>query len=455
MSRWHRQRSGLKVEAVEGAAERAGVRAGDRLVAVDGWPVTDALDLEYAAADGRFQVDVERGGERLCLEIDVGSGQGHGLLLEGGLGQPARTCRNTCHFCFVDQLPPGLRPTLYVKDDDYRLSFLEGSFITLSNMDDADLRRVQWLRLSPLYVSLHAWDDAVRVALMGTAARGTRLKLQRLGVAGIELHVQVVLCPGWNDGEVLRETLDRLGDVGGVVDVGVVPVSLATEGRLRRLTPEDAAAAIQVIEAVQAVRRSAGRSAFAHAADELYLLAGRLPPAADAMLQYENGVGIVDAFMSEAAQIGRRRSRRSGPDLALLCGTLAEPVVGRACRRLGRARPFVVVNRLFGPHVTVTGLLGGREVVAALQRAPLTAGEWLLAPRSFLPAHLGRTLDDVPTAALAEAAGGRFVVADSLMEAVTCAESGHRAVCHGAFGTLPCMDPGAPTRPERRVTDPT
>ncbi|MBM3147574.1 MAG: DUF512 domain-containing protein [Actinobacteria bacterium] len=408
---------GLPIEGVHGASARAGMRTGDRLLAVAGAPAVDVLDLEYAAADGCFDVEVERGGRRLTLAVRCAPGESHGVELAGGLGSGPRVCRNACRFCFVEQLPPGLRAGLYVKDDDYRLSFLEGNFVTLSNMGDSDLERVERLRLSPLYVSLHAWDDDRRVALMGPAARPTRARLERLAAAGIRSHVQVVLCPDWNDGAVLEETIIRLAGLEGVRDVGVVPVSLARGGELRRVTPGDAEAAVTRIEALQShLRRERGR-AFVHAADELYLLCATLPPPADAELQYENGIGICAAFLDDAARCARRREARR-PPLALLSGELAAPVVRRACELLGDASPFVVGNTLFGPHVTVTGLLGGRDVIAALRRAPLETGEWLAIPRAFLPRHGEVTLDDVTVDELRRACAGRLVVAGSLADAL-------------------------------------
>jgi putative radical SAM enzyme (TIGR03279 family) len=318
-------------------------------------------------------------------------------------------------------MPAGLRPSLYVKDDDYRLSFLNGNFITLSNLTDDDLRRIERLRLSPLYVSLHAWNDDVRTALMGRAVRPTRERLLRLAQAGVESHIQVVLCPGYNDDTVLRDTIGRLSGVPGVADVGVVPVSLMAEGRLRRVTGADAAAAVELVESLQpALEDRLGRR-FAHAADELYLLAGRIPPPADAPEQYENGIGLCAAFLDEARSLaGMFGDAR--PAVALLTGTLAQPVVAAAAELLGAARPYIVENRLFGGHVTVTGLLGGRDVLRALADRPLADDEWLLAPRSFLPAGLGRTLDDVDEADVRAACGGRLVIADDL---------------GGAFATLP------------------
>jgi putative radical SAM enzyme (TIGR03279 family) len=411
-------RGGLPVADVRDAARRAGLRAGDCIARLNGAPAVDVLDLEMAAADGPLWLRVLRDGHPLDLVVEPRPGEWHGISLgHGGLGDAPRVCRNRCRFCFVDQVPPGLRAALYVKDDDYRLSFLHGNFMTLSNLRDDDLARIEELRLSPLYVSLHAWDDEARVRLMGRAARGTRAALERLAAAGLELHLQIVLCPDWNDGAVLAETLERVAALDAVADVGLVPVSLAAEGDLRRVTADDADAVLETVAAWQARCRAQRGSAFVHAADEFYLLSGALPPAGGAPEQYENGIGMAAALLDEAAELG------AGPagvaSVRVLTGTLATPVIARAASLLqGGAplRPFTVENRLFGPHVTVTGLLGGEEVRNAVRREPLAAGEWLLAPRVFLPEALGRTLDDVGADELAAACDGRLVIAASLRE---------------------------------------
>jgi putative radical SAM enzyme (TIGR03279 family) len=415
----------LAVAAADGPASRGGLRAGDCIRAVNGAAPLDVLDLELAAADGPLWLEVVRAGHVLELAVRPRADGWHGISLAHELGVPPRTCRNRCRFCFVDQLPPGLRTSLSVKDDDYRLSFLHGNFTTLSNLDEDDVARVLALRLSPLYVSLHAWDDDARVALMGGAARGARATLLRLAAAGVELHLQVVLCPGWNDGAVLAETVRESSRLAAVADLGIVPVALAEEGDLRRVTPEAAAELLRLVKVWQRdARRRLGRG-FVHAADELHLLAGRTPPAGDAPLQYENGIGVAAVFLREArwpfACEGHVARGRRLPRLRVLCGTLAAPVVERACGRLAahgvRARPFVVGNELFGPHVTVTGLLGGREVARTLAREPLAADEWLVAPRDWLPEALGATLDDVGEQELAAACGGRLVLADGLRAA--------------------------------------
>jgi NifB/MoaA-like Fe-S oxidoreductase len=314
-----------------------------------------------------------------------------------------------------------------VKDDDYRLSFLQGTFITLTNLSAADLERICTLRLSPLYVSLHDWDDSRRARLMGERARRARGVLLRLAACGIELHIQVVLCPGWNDGAALDETVRALAELDAVADVGVVPVSLAVESDLRRVRRPEAEMALEQVEALQSEAKARRGVAFVHAADELYLLAARTPPPSDAPHQYQNGIGIGAAFLADAQTLDL--TRLTLPDhaaVALLSGTLAAPLIESACQmiagdqdaaRVCAARPFVVANELFGPHVTVTGLLGGREVVAALRARPLAPHEWLLGPRAFLPEHLECTLDDVPHDELLVACDGRLALGDSLGEA--------------------------------------
>jgi NifB/MoaA-like Fe-S oxidoreductase len=440
---------GLPVAVVEDAAARAGLEPGDSIVRLNGAAPVDVLDLELAAADDVIWLTVLRDGHPLDLAIEPREGEWHGISLgHDGLGAAPKVCRNACRFCFVDQVPAGLRASLSVKDDDYRLSVLDGNFITLSNLADADLARIEDLRLSPLYVSMHAWDDEARVRLMGRAARGTRAALERLAAAGLELHLQVVLCPGWNDGDVLGGTIAGAASLESVRDVGIVPVSLAAEGELRRVSAADAEALLAAVEKWQARFSRERGAAFVHAADEFSLLCGRMPPASDAPEQYENGVGMSAALLQEARELAQGwadsgegahdgeeaganeesgfgatgRPRREVLQLRLLTGTLAMPVITEVAGALQDAlgipvRPLAVHNALFGPHVTVTGLLGGREMLQALRDEPLADGEWLVAPRSFLPAGLGRTLDDIGEAELAAACGGRLVLAGSLLEA--------------------------------------
>ena len=437
---------GVVVAAVQDAAARSGLRAGDRIVELNGVTPLDVLDVEDAAADGTLWVRVLRDGHPLDLVVAPRHGEWHGISLDrGGLGDEPRVCRNRCRFCFVDQVPAGLRAGLSVKDDDYRLSFLHGNFMTLTNLSEEDLERIEELRLSPLFVSLHAWDDAARVRLMGRAAAGSRATLERLAAAGLEVHLQVVLCPGWNDGDVLAETVARTGALESAADLGVVPVSLAAEGDLRRVTAEDARAVLAAVGSWQRdFRRAQGRRLRARRrrvlpAGRRGASGGRRPGAVRERRRHlrrapgrgrgaDGGLARRRLRSGDAGGRRRRRVRRGGGPGApgsgrvgvrLLTGTLARPVVERVAALLAPAagvpvRAFAVGNELFGPHVTVTGLLGGAEVLDALRRDPLADGEWLVAPRVWLPEDLGRTLDDVGEDQIRAACGGRLVVAESL-----------------------------------------
>ncbi|HET6494633.1 MAG TPA: DUF512 domain-containing protein, partial [Thermoleophilia bacterium] len=323
----------LPVEDACDAAARAGLLAGDRIVRLNGAIPVDVLDLEMAAADGILRLTVLRDGHPLDLVVAPERGEWHGISLGfDGIGVPTAICRNRCRFCFVDQVPSGLREALYVKDDDYRLSFLHGNFMTLTNLGEADLARIEALRLEPLYVSLHAWDDEARVGLMGKAARSSRRSLERLAAAGLELHLQIVLCPGWNDGDVLAETVAKAAALPAVADLGIVPVSLAVEGDLRRATAADAAVICEAVAGWRARYRKERGASFVHAADEFYLLCGEPPPASDAPDQYENGIGMSAVLLAEAEELG------AGPDgpagIRVLCGTLAVPVIARVAELL-------------------------------------------------------------------------------------------------------------------------
>ncbi len=424
-----RVETGGRVAAVApgSAAAEAGIRPGDLLLAVDDRRVADVIDYRFHLEPGRCRLTVMRDGRRLHLALES-EGEDPGIEFVTPLFDGTRTCACRCCFCFVEQLPAGLRSSLYLKDDDFRLSFLHGNFITLNNLAGGDLDRIAAQRLSPLYVSVHATDAAVRAALMGVseraAARGLS-RLARLGEAGIEVHAQVVLCPGVNDGAVLERTIEELESAyPAVASVGVVPVALSDAAagaagggvHLRRVTGADAEEVLKVVGRFQAERRRAGAPGFVYAADEFYLLAGEQlpePAAYDDFPQFENGIGITAAFTAATSGLEAQLppAARHGRRVFLLSGVLAADTVASACRRLdrGRARPpryraLVVENRVFGRHVTVTGLLGGKEVLDTARRAGLGDGDLLLVPRSCLGAgDTPRFIDGVTPAEISEA----------------------------------------------------
>jgi len=409
-----------------GPADLAGIRPGDDLVAIGDRPIRDAVDLTFAlgwledaaSATWRFS----RGGEELAVALPVTRPDELGIDLAD---DPVRTCGNRCIFCFVDQLPRGLRPSLYVKDEDYRLSFTHGNYITLTNLTPADYGRIAEQRLSPLYVSVHATDDAVRRRMLGNPdAPPVLAALERLRAAGIAVHVQIVVCPGINDGAVLERTLEDLAALGGsVLSIAVVPVGLTAhrEGlpRIDPVSPDLAAALVEAVERWQRRLAAERGSPTVFAADELYLLAGRRLPPYDSygdFPQQENGVGLLRLFEHDLRE---RAAALAGAvdrpvDLTIVTATLAAPelerIAGEALAAAGpvSVRVIGVENSLLGSSVTVAGLLPGRDIVAALRSHP--GGDLALVPPEAFSAD-GLTLDGMTLNEIVERSGRRRVVA--------------------------------------------
>ncbi len=417
----------MRVERVEpgSEADRAGVEASDLLAEIDGKPVRDAIDIAFVlgmAGSGRIPWEFARGGGHLTAHLPAGRPEDLGLTLAADRG---RTCGNRCVFCFVDQLPRGLRRSLYVKDEDYRLSFSHGNYITLTNLSDGDYERIAEQRLSPLYVSVHATDDAVRRLMLGNARVPSIMKgLTRLAEARIRLHTQIVLCPGTNDGAVLERTLGDLQSLGEVVEsIAVVPVGLTShrEGlpSVAPVTADDAAAALDTIGAWQERLVTERGAPVVHAADELYLLAGRDLPPYDAygdFPQIENGVGLLRAFEAElnegAAALG---AGTDAPlDVTVVTAKLAAPFLEEAIadaladvRNLS-VRVVVAENELLGQSVTVAGLLSGADMARAA-RSTGPRGLVLLPGEAFNDA--GLALDGMTVADIARESGAEHVVA--------------------------------------------
>jgi putative radical SAM enzyme (TIGR03279 family) len=425
------QRGGKVASVAEwGAAAAAGVLPKDRLVGLDGDPVRDVLDVAWYESDGVRSIDVVRKGRVLEFESDGGP---LGLTFEESVFDGVRRCRNRCTFCFVDQLPKGLRRSLYVKDDDYRLSLMYGNFVTLTNLDESDVARILEQRISPLYLSWHATDREVRRRLIGPRAQLAVGAVERLVAGGIEFHVQIVLCPGANDGDVLEGTLDDLWSKGPAVrSVGVVPVGRSALGEVARgPAPPGAAYASDLLRRVRSRQRRAlaeRGTRWVWAADEWYLKAGMTLPGIthyEDLAQLGNGVGIATAFLAEVRDAARRsgqgkRPARSGRASGtrrsiLLTGELSAPVLGEAAmileERLGLdVEVLPVANRLFGGEVTVTGLLGGAEILDAVRKAA-RRGRVLVPDVVFEPG--GQTLDGVARADVERAVPGSVEVVPS------------------------------------------
>ncbi|MBC7188299.1 MAG: DUF512 domain-containing protein [Calditrichaeota bacterium] len=397
----------MRIVAVHsgGLGEKLGLRPGDRLISINGHPASDELDLFFWSAEGVRELEVERDGRRYGLRCGAASAQELGLDLEP---MRVRTCGNACLFCFVDQNPPGMRPALYVKDEDYRLSFLHGNYVTLSNAGRRDLLRIAELRLSPLYVSVHATDREVRKKLLGLRQDDRLLeKLAFLAGAGITLHAQVVICPGYNDGLFLDQTIDTLLEFfPQMASVALVPVGLTRhrEGLapLAPVQPEDAALLVERYEQRAQELRNLFGSHFVYLADELYLMAGLDVPEAERyedFPQVENGVGMVRRFLDQLQSDihSLPRAVKSATRLTLVTGMLAAPVVKHACAQIAqrvanlRTDVVAVANRFYGDTVTVSGLLTGQDIFAALSSRD--CGDLVLVPANCLNVD-GLFLDD-------------------------------------------------------------
>jgi len=369
----------IKVTAVEqgSIAEELGLQAGTELISVDGRELEDFLDWEFATAEESFLLHVRQpGGEEIEFDIERPLNEPIGVALEP---VRIRRCANRCDFCFVDGLPDGLRDVLYIRDDDYRLSFRYGNFATLTNLKPRDVRRIKEYRLSPLYVSVHATDPTVRRYLLRNPTAPDILEqLGDFAGGGIEFHTQIVMSPGVNDGPVLKQTLNDLFEFGpAILGCSVVPVGLTEYSKhhlVREPTAEECRAAIGLIDEQSAVARSRRRITWAFGADELYLRAGvELPPAAlyDGFDQVENGVGAVrwlqQRIHDEAAELGGWEGRRVGVVTGTAMAGLMPMVLEPLTRATGARFDLIpVVNSLFGASVTTAGLLPGEAVRRAL-----------------------------------------------------------------------------------------
>lgn len=370
----------IRVTAVQpdSIAQELGLREGTELLAINGRELEDFLDWEFLTAEEHFLLHARQpDGEEIEFDIERSLAEPMGVALEA---TRIRRCANRCDFCFVDGLPDGLRDVLYIRDDDYRLSFRYGNFATLTNLKQKDVERIIEYRLSPLYVSVHATDPTVRRYLLRNPTAPEIIpQLRGFAEHGIEFHTQVVLSPGVNDGEVLRQTLRELYEFGpAIIGCSVVPVGLTEFSKhhlVREPTTEECRAAIALVEERSAIALAERGTHWAFGADELYLRADLdLPPAAiyDGFDQVENGVGAVrwlqQRIASRADAIAGWEGRRIGVVTGSAMSRLMPMVLEPLARVTGaRFELLPVVNTLFGPSVTTAGLLPGTAVQAALR----------------------------------------------------------------------------------------
>lgn len=433
---------GLIASVAEGSlAETLGLQSGDRIVSVAGRPVVDFIDFQFHAQSESVSIEVEREDSVEQLELELEGDEYWGITFADATFDGVRICENACPFCFIKQIPKGRRRSLYVMDDDFRYSMLYGSFVTLTNLDDEDWRRIESERIGPLHVSVHATNPELRVALVGNP-KGAKIldDLARLEAAGIDFHAQIVLCPNVNDGEELDRSLTDLSQFERLRSIAGVPVGLTRHGmerqsmqlrnsrecmrmlpsrriQVRRYEPAEAEAVINQTEVWQRKFRAERGETFFYLGDEFYLMTGREVPGPsmyDGFPQIEDGIGITRHLLENLASL----IRRTGPDRLrgaagiVACGTLIgdtmRKAVGQLNDRLGTQLDVVVVeNNYFGPEINVSGLLTGQDFSQSL--AGKADGRPVYITSRAISDRTHTMLDDMTLAELAQAIGSPVV----------------------------------------------
>jgi putative radical SAM enzyme (TIGR03279 family) len=368
------QTEGIQIDSIRkgSLAEKSGLCSGDLLLSVNSHKLHDVIDFIFYSADESLTMEIMRDGKKLTLPVDRSECSEFGMDFK-----PFKimTCRNNCIFCFVKQLPKGLRKTLYVKDEDYRMSFLYGNYITLSNLREEDKKRIVEQKLSPLYISVHSTNTSLRNKLLGNPKNPDILKeLKFFADNKIRFNVQIVLCPGVNDGKELRQTLAGLYKFYPyLLSAAVVPVGL-TMHRKQQIMPvqkEDAEDALRIIESFQKRFLKKHGNPIIYAADELYLKAGQpFPPLKEygELHQIENGVGMVPLFLGRAKKLKPSKTPLTKKKFLTFTGMSFYPFLKKFVDRLSeregiRTDVLAVENKFFGPSITVAGLLTGRDVI--------------------------------------------------------------------------------------------
>jgi putative radical SAM enzyme (TIGR03279 family) len=414
-------------------AAEVGFAAGDRLVSVNGQPPRDLIDYQFFCADEFLELEIlDRRGKTHTIEIEKDYDEDLGLEFDSALFDNLIQCTNKCPFCFIDQQPPGKRESLYFKDDDYRLSFLYGSYLTLTNLPQKEWDRIAAMRLSPLFVSVHATEPEVRSRLLKNDRAGRLMdQLAWFQSHELQIHAQIVLCPGINDGEHLTRTLTDLanfhrGDFPAVASAAVVPIGLTrfrpADDELTPVTREKAREVIAQVQALQAQFKSELGATFAWLADEWFLLAEQeVPPEThyEDYPQIGNGVGSIRQFIKqfEIAAAQRLPSSVSPRRLVWVVGNAVELAFGPIADRLNQVegleiRMVALNSDYWGQTMTVTGLLTGQDILGALRGQDL--GDGILLPSVMLKHGEAVFLDDMTVADLAADLGTKIWIADGV-----------------------------------------
>ncbi|TVR68734.1 MAG: DUF512 domain-containing protein [Sphaerobacteraceae bacterium] len=449
-----------RVESVEPGTlgEELGLEQGDQIHSVNGADLVDALEFQYLADSEQVTIVVERGNEMLEYEIERELWEPWGITFADPTFDGIHLCENACPFCFIKQLPKGMRKSLYVMDDDYRYSMMYGNFVTLTNLTEADWRRIEQQRISPMNVSVHATDPDLRIALVGNPKAGDIMEhLGRLDRAGIEFNTQIVLCPGVNDGEQLDRTIsDLLSSGENLRSIAIVPVGLSQHGierqskrvrlsrtcmrslpaanqkllEMRRHTHEEAVTVIRQVESWQKKLRAEHGRSVVYLGDEMYLMTGEpIPPSReyDGFPQVEDGIGITRLFLDDVDRVIRRRKRRdlTGIGGTIVCGTLIESTMRETVERINRSmgttlRVISAENTLFGPQINVSGLLTGSIVRDAVQHEEVA--EPVFISDTMVSRRTHTFLDDMSVEDLSAALGRPVIPAENMNEVLQALE---------------------------------
>ncbi len=444
------EQTGTIAEIAPGSlADQLGLLPGDRIVTVNGRRIEDALDFQFLGDADDVTLEVHRGEDMFFCEVELDDDDAWGITFADPTFDGIYLCENACPFCFVKQMPKGMRKSLYVMDDDFRYSMLYGSFITLTNLTEDDWRRIEEQHISPINVSVHSTDPELRSVLVGNPKGALIMEhLARLERMGIDYNTQLVLCPGINDGPELDRTITELLTTGPhLLSIAGVPVGISRFGKerqskrlrasrpcnralpgalveIRRHTPEEAEGVIDQAERWQEqFRRERGRTFF-YLGDEFYLMTGRPIPSTshyDGFPQVEDGIGITRLFINDAERIIKRGVREpvDGLSAAIACGTLIEPTMRRLVegvneRTGSRLRVIPIVNSFLGPEINVSGLLTGGLIQDAFSDE--RSGDPIFISQNMISKRTGTFLDDLTVKELEAGLGRSVIAADYLSQ---------------------------------------
>lgn len=398
----------------ESIAEELEIEVGDKLISINGTEIKDIIDYKFLMADDYIEVEIEKqDGEIWTFEVEKDYQEDLGIEFENAIMDEARSCHNNCLFCFIDQLPEGMRNTLYFKDDDSRLSFLQGNFVTLTNMNNEDLDRIIRYRISPINISVHTTNAELRKKMLNNRFAGDIYdKLKKLAKAGITMNCQIVLCPGYNNGEELVKTVSDLYKLYPAIEnVAAVPVGVTKfRKNLNEITLYDAQSAKAEIEQISQFQQKALKkigSPFVRLADEFYVMAGVEVPSTDFygdFEQIEDGIGMIRFFRDSISKNLKKLNKKAKGSFTLITGVSAYDEIEWAANAITEKNDKItiniqrIVNDFFGPTITAGGLLTGQDIMKQVQAGNVF--DYIIMPKNMFKSGESIMLDDVTIAEL-------------------------------------------------------